>query len=98
VVLDGTLFALSIPANKNIVDRRFKQMDTFTAIGIAEGFIEAESQEQVIDAWQYLIDTGLAWQLQGWFGRTASHLIGEGVCQEPDRNRPARAAIEDAYK
>jgi len=73
-------------------------MDTFTAVGIAEGFIDAESKEQVIDAWQYLIDTGLAWKLQGRFGRTASQLIGQGICQEPDRNRPARAAIEEAYK
>jgi hypothetical protein len=73
-------------------------MDTYTAVGLAEGFIEADSQEQVIEAWQLLIDTGLAWKLQGWFGRTASHLIGEGICQEPDRNRPARAAIQSAYQ
>ena len=54
-------------------------MDSFTATGLAEGFIEAESEEQVIEAWQYLVDTGLAWRLQGWFGRTAQHLINEGV-------------------
>jgi hypothetical protein len=54
-------------------------MDSFTATGIAEGFIEADSEEQVIEAWQTLVDTGLAWQLQGWFGRTAQHLINEGV-------------------
>lgn len=55
-------------------------MDDFTAVGVAEGFIDAESEEQVIEAWQHLIDTGLAWSLQGWFGRTARHLIEEGVC------------------
>ena len=54
-------------------------MDSYTATGIAEGFIEADSEEQVIEAWQTLVDTGLAWQLQGWFGRTAQHLINEGV-------------------
>jgi hypothetical protein len=54
-------------------------MDNFTATGLAEGFIEAESEEQVLEAWQHLVDTGLAWRLQGWFGRTAQHLINEGV-------------------
>jgi len=54
-------------------------MDNYTATGLAEGFIEAESEEQVLQAWQHLVDTGLAWQLQGWFGRTAQHLINEGV-------------------
>ena len=42
-------------------------MDNFTAIGVAEGFMEAESTEQWLEAWQHLVDTGLAWQLQGWF-------------------------------
>jgi hypothetical protein len=54
-------------------------MDNFTATGLAEGFIEADNEEQVIEAWQHLVDTGLAWQLQGFFGRTAQHLINEGV-------------------
>jgi len=55
-------------------------MDNFTATGIAEGFVEADSEEQVVEAWQHLIDTGLAWQLQGWFGRNAQALIEDGVC------------------
>jgi hypothetical protein len=57
-------------------------MDNFTATGLAEGFIEAESQEQVIEAWQHLIDTGLCWRLQGWFGRRARDLIDNGICTE----------------
>jgi hypothetical protein len=53
-------------------------MDNYKAVGLAEGFIEADSEEQVIEAWQTLVDTGLAWQLQGWFGRTAQQLIDSG--------------------
>lgn len=53
-------------------------MDTYTAIGIAEGFIKAESEEQFLEAWQLLVNTGLAWRLQGWFGRTARDLIEHG--------------------
>ena len=59
-------------------------MTNHQAIGIAEGFIEAESEEQVTEAWQQLIDTGLAWQLQGWFGRTAMRLIEAGVCRNKE--------------
>lgn len=60
-------------------------MDNYQAAGLAEGFIEAESEEQVIEAWQFLIDTGLCWRLQGWYGRRARDLIEEGVCHEPSK-------------
>lgn len=55
-------------------------MDNYTAVGLAEGFIEADDEDQILEAWQHLIDTGLAWQLQGSFGRMASHLIDQGLC------------------
>jgi len=58
-------------------------MDNHTAIGIAEGFIDPQSESQVVEAWQHLIDTGIAWTLQGWFGREAMRLIDEGVCEAP---------------
>jgi hypothetical protein len=59
-------------------------MDSYTAVGIAEGFIDADSQEQQIEAWQFLVDTGLVWQLQGWFGRTAAVLIERGIINAPE--------------
>jgi len=57
-------------------------MTTYEAVSIAEGFCEGEgaSEEQQIEAWQFLIDTGLAWKLQGWFGRQAVALIEQGIC------------------
>ena len=49
------------------------------AVGIAEGWIEVDTEEEVIQAWQELVNSGLAWQLLGWLERTAKHLINEGV-------------------
>ena len=54
-------------------------MDQFTAVMIAEGVDEAD-EETTIAAWQSLIDSGLVWQLQGFFGRTAAQLIEQGIC------------------
>ena len=56
-------------------------MDNFTAIGLAEGFIEADSESEVLQAWQHLVNTGLAWTLQGFFGRTAQALIDQGLIE-----------------
>ena len=58
-------------------------MTNLEAIDIAEGYINAKNEEQYIAAWQQLIGSGLAWTLQGWFGRTAMRMIEEGVCNEP---------------
>ena len=55
------------------------EMDNFNAVGIAEGFIECDDEEQFIEAWQYLVDNGMAWSLQGWFGRTANSMIEHGI-------------------
>ena len=57
-------------------------MNIYEATGLAEGFIEAESKEQIIEAWQHLHDTKLAYKLQGWFGRTAQDLIKKGIINE----------------
>lgn len=56
-------------------------MSNFEAVGIAEGFIEADSADQVIQAWQQLHDTGLAYKLQGWFGRNCRALIEDGIIE-----------------
>lgn len=62
-------------------------LDDFTAIGIAEGFIEEEDKTRILAAWQYLVDTGLAWRLQGKFGRQANTMIEQGLIKPAGNNR-----------
>lgn len=53
----------------------------YLASAYAEGFCEGEgaTMEEQILAWSYLIETKLAWSLQGWYGRQAHSLISEGI-------------------
>jgi hypothetical protein len=63
-------------------------LSPYDAVGLAEGFIPADDDEQVREAWQYLVDTGLAWSLQGWFGRMAAALIEAGEIDPPEPRKP----------
>lgn len=58
-------------------------MDSYDAVMICEGEKEADEQTQIA-AWQYLIDTGMAWTLQGWFGRRAAEMIEQGICHRKE--------------
>jgi len=57
------------------------KLTSYLATAIAEGFCEGEgaTEDEQHDAWQYLVDSGLCWKLQGTFGRIATSLIENGV-------------------
>lgn len=59
----------------------YKTLTPYLATGIAEGFEQTDDEDKVLAAWQYLHDTGLAYQLQGSFGRTAQDLIEQGYIE-----------------
>ncbi len=69
------------------VSKSYKELPPNLATARAEGFCEGEgaTETEQLAAWQYLIDTGLCWQLQGFFGRTARDLVDNGVLK-PRKN------------
>ncbi len=38
-------------------------------------------EDEIIEGFQHLIDTGTVWHLQGHYGRTAAALIEAGICK-----------------
>jgi hypothetical protein len=62
--------------------RAASAIDAFRAVALAEGFEEG-SEEELRSAWQFLVDSGLAWSLQGRFGRQAEWLIESGWIDAP---------------
>jgi hypothetical protein len=67
---------MSNQENTVVVEER--KWDTFSACMVAEGVDEVSSEEEYLSAWQYLVDTGVVWSLQGFYGRTAAALIEAG--------------------
>ena len=62
-------------------------MTTFEAVQIVEGLDDVEhTEEEILAAWQALVDSGDAWTLQGWYGRTATALLRSGSIFPADRN------------
>jgi hypothetical protein len=37
------------------------------------------SEVEIVELFQHLVNTGVAWQLQGFYGRTAARLIEAGL-------------------
>lgn len=56
-------------------------MTDYDACAAIEGFDGLDhTEEEIIEAFQHLINTGSAWTLQGFYGRNASRLIELGLC------------------
>ena len=58
-------------------------MNTTQAISIIESLDpRVASRRQYFAAWQHLVNTGVVWELQGWYGRTAMAYIEKGLLKK----------------
>lgn len=55
------------------------EMTPSVAVMIAEGIETPRSEDEFIQAWQYIYNSGLYLQLQGWYGRRIEDMIREGI-------------------
>lgn len=44
---------------------------------------EMQTEEEVLTLFQHLVDTGMAWSLQGSYGRAAAEMIRQGLIALP---------------
>jgi len=61
-----------------------QKMDAVLATMILEGCYDEATEEDQITCLQYLIDTGIVWNLQGFYHRMAQHAIANGICSIPN--------------
>ena len=66
---------------KKKLTKKQKQQMLYNATMIAEGAMDETSEMSYIQAWQHLVDTGVVWELQGFFGRAAHRMLSDGTLQ-----------------
>ena len=71
-----------------------EKMSTFKAVETIEtahdnNLLVSEADEimetdDIIEAYQFLIDNGIIWVMEGTYGRMAEYLIDYGICSSSD--------------
>jgi hypothetical protein len=64
---------------KKKLTKKQKAEMLYNATMIAEGAMDETNDMSYIQAWQHLVDTGVVWELQGFFGRAAHRMLSEGT-------------------
>lgn len=77
-----------------MVNKKFDIVDF--VIGFENGSFD---DADIIEGFQYLINKGIVWTLQGFYGRIAKALIEQGFCKPANQWTPqeARKHFEENY-
>lgn len=60
--------------------------DDFVSVGEMMNYEEGNyDEESLIDMFQRLVNSGMAWQLQGFYGRQAKALLDAGLVTMPEK-------------
>lgn len=59
-----------------------ERLSHYSAVMIAEGVEDVETQEDLLMAWSYIGKHELYLQLQGFFGRTLKNLVDSGYLDQ----------------
>ena len=70
--------------SRNMMSRSEHQSSSSLATNISRYEGGRMAEEEMVTFFQYLIDTNLAWKLQGHYGRMAARMIDAGLCTPVD--------------
>lgn len=54
------------------------------------------TEDETIQLWQYGVDTGIVWRLQGFYGRTAQGLLDEGIIHYPVKHKQVAQGLDSS--
>lgn len=52
------------------------------------------AQEKAL--WQYGVDTGIVWRLQGFYGRTAQNMLDDGYLHYPEKHKQVAVGLDSS--
>ena len=86
---------------KKKLTKKQKAEMLYNATMIAEGAMDETNDMSYVQAWQYLLDSGAVWKLQGFYQRAVTRMISDGTLippcpeEEDENNEPPTDTPQD---